>query len=65
MWAVAEQRQTAEKDTILVYPSFQDIQLSIMHLSSLYSRCSFSMMVKWENDGLHQANDGEMLDNDG
>ena len=23
------------------------------------SRCSFSMMVKWANDGLHQANDGE------
>ena len=25
------------------------------------SRCSFSMMVKWENDGVLQANDGRML----
>ena len=30
-----------------------------------YSRCSFSMMVKWANDGLLQANDGKMLVNDG
>ena len=30
-----------------------------------YSQCSFSMMVKWGNDGLLQANDGEMLVNDG
>ena len=29
------------------------------------SRCSFSMMVKWAHDGLHQANDGEMHVNDG
>ena len=29
------------------------------------SRCSFSMMVKWVNDGLLQANDGKMLVNDG
>ena len=29
------------------------------------SRCSFSMMVKWANDGLLQANDGKMLVNDG
>ena len=29
------------------------------------SRCSFSMMVKWVNDGLLQANDGKMLINDG
>ena len=30
-----------------------------------YSRCSFSMMVKWENDGLLKAYDGKMLVNDG
>ena len=31
-----------------------------------YSRCSFSMMVKWPNDGLfHQAIDGRMHVNDG
>ena len=30
-----------------------------------YSWCSFSMMVKWANDGLLQANDGKMLVNDG
>ena len=30
-----------------------------------YSRCSFSMMVKWANDGILQVNDGEMLVNDG
>ena len=29
------------------------------------SWCSFSMMVKWANDGLLQANDGKMLVNDG
>ena len=29
------------------------------------SRYSFSMMVKWTNDGLLQVNDGEMLVNDG
>ena len=29
------------------------------------SRRSFSMMVKWANDGLLQANDGKMLVNDG
>ena len=28
------------------------------------SWCSFSMMVKWANDGLLQANDGKMLVND-
>ena len=28
------------------------------------SRCSFSMMVKWSNDGLLQDNDGEILVND-
>ena len=31
----------------------------------LFSWCSFSMMVKWVNDGLLQANDGKMLVNDG
>ena len=31
----------------------------------LSSWCSFSMMVKWANDGLPQANDGKMLVNDG
>ena len=30
-----------------------------------YSRCSFSMMVKWANDGTLQANDGKILVNDG
>ena len=30
-----------------------------------YSRCNFSMMVKWANDGILQANDGKMLINDG
>ena len=34
-------------------------------ISFLCSRCSFSMMVKWANDGLLQANDGKMLFNDG
>ena len=35
-------------------------------LAWYYSRCSFSMMVKWgANDGLLQANDGKMLVNDG
>ena len=29
------------------------------------SRCSFSMMVKWANDGFFQTNDGKMLVNDG
>ena len=32
---------------------------------SQYSRCSFSMMVKWSNDGWLQANDGKMLVDDG
>ena len=32
---------------------------------SLYIRCSFSMMVKWANDGTLQANDGKILVNDG
>ena len=30
-----------------------------------HSLCSFSIMVKWENDGLLQANDVKMLVNDG
>ena len=29
------------------------------------SQCSFSMMFKWTNYGLLQANDGKMLVNDG
>ena len=29
-----------------------------------FSRCSFSIMVKWANDGLLQANEGKMLVND-
>ena len=33
-------------------------------LPSHFSRCSFLMMVKRANDGLHHANDGEMLVND-
>ena len=33
--------------------------------SSHWSWCSFSMMVRWANDGLPQANDGKMLVNDG
>ena len=35
------------------------------YVCRLCSRCSFSMMVKWRNDGLLQANDGKMLVNDG
>ena len=31
--------------------------------SPLYSRCSFSMMVKLANDGLLQAADGKILVN--
>ena len=34
---------------------------SKLFVCSLYSRCSFSMMVKWANDDLLQANDGKML----
>ena len=29
------------------------------------SRCCFSMMVEWANDGILQADDGKMLVNDG
>ena len=39
---------------------------SYMRLVALYiSRCSFSMMVKWPNYGLLQANDGKILAIDG
>ena len=41
------------------------LQFMFYLLFSEYSRCSFSMMVKWANDGLLQANDGKMLVNDG
>ena len=33
--------------------------------SSVPRWCSFSIMVKWANDGLLQANDGKILVNDG
>ena len=36
-----------------------------MIMPDIYSWCSFSMMVKWANDGLLQANEGKMLANDG
>ena len=36
-------------------------KLKIVHCSL----CSFSMMIKWANDGLLQANDCKMLVNDG
>ena len=35
------------------------------NVKSIGSRCSFSIMVKWANDGILQANDGKMLVNDG
>ena len=38
---------------------------NIRERTTYISRCSFSMMVKWANDGLLQANDGKMLVNDG
>ena len=34
-------------------------------IRALCSWCSFSMMVKWSNNGLLQANDCEMIGNDG
>ena len=43
-------------------PSLLKIYLVVRPLSS---RCSFSMMVKWANDGKMLVNDGEMLVNDG
>ena len=39
-------------------------RLYICAITSYYSRCSFSMMVKWAIDGLLQANDCKMLVND-
>ena len=39
--------------------------MQIYDLFSVYSRCSFSMMVQWANGGLLQANASKMLVNDG
>ena len=41
-----------------------DYELNI-NVYSPFSRCIFSMMVKWMNDGWLQANDGKMLVDDG
>ena len=53
-------------DLVIVYFAVlrKRIQL-VIQLFRLGSRCSFSMMVKWANHGLLQANDGKMLTNDG
>ena len=41
------------------------LTFKLFNLSCHSSRCSFSMMVKWANEGILQANDGKMLVNDG
>ena len=51
------------KQFIITSCSFS-FSFSPLPLSLLYSRCSFSIMVKWTNDGLFQANSVEMLVND-
>ena len=59
---------SASRRKVVIY--FQLVQLNIYTtevwiLFPYFSWCSFSMMVKWANDGLPQANDGKMLVNDG
>ena len=39
--------------------------LLLQYITSHISRCSFSIMVKWTNDGLLQANASKILVNDG
>ena len=57
-----EEGARAAQATLINLP---EVGASILNNQASSSRCSFSMMVKWANDGTLQAYDGKMLVNDG